>query len=93
MKKYKRIPRPVTVEVLSPYTIRVTFDDGIVHDTNLAGDLWGPVFEPLKDPAYFAQVRVEDGVVVWPNGLDLDPLVLHGDEQPARRSGRHADTT
>jgi len=23
------------------------------------------------------------GTVVWPNGADLDPLVLHGDFEPA----------
>lgn len=82
MEKLERVPRPVAVEVLPPYGIPVTFDDGVVHDTELARELWGPIFEPLKDPAYFAQVRVEDGDVVWPNGLDLDPLVLHGDFPP-----------
>jgi hypothetical protein len=37
------------------------------------------VFEPLSDPAYFSQVRVDEdaGTIVWPNGADLDPLVLH----------------
>ena len=31
------------------------------------------VFEPLKDPAYFAQVRVEPdiGTIVWPSGAQL----------------------
>ena len=50
MKRYERIPRPVAVEVLPPYAIRVTFDDGVVNDTDLAEQLWGPMFEPLKDP-------------------------------------------
>ena len=37
--------------------------------------------EPLQDPAYFRQVHVDPelGTVVWPNGYDLDPDVLHGD--------------
>ena len=37
-------------------------------------------FEPLRDPEYFAQVRVdtEPGSVAWPNGADLDPDVLYG---------------
>ncbi|MGQ0431507.1 MAG: DUF2442 domain-containing protein [Microthrixaceae bacterium] len=92
MTKLKRIPRPVAVEVLPPYAIRVTFDDGVVNDTDLADELWGPMFEPLKDPAYFAQVRVEGGDVVWPNGLDLDPVVLHGDEEPAHRRPQRSGT-
>ena len=37
------------------------------------------VFEPLNDPRFFSQIRVDDdaGTIVWPNGADLDPLVLH----------------
>jgi Protein of unknown function (DUF2442) len=44
----------------------------------------GPVFEPLRDPAFFAKVRVDPelGTVVWLNGADLAPEVLH--EQSAR---------
>src|SRR5215216_5050834 len=30
----------------------------------------GPMLEPLKDPAYFARVFVEDGALTWPNGYD-----------------------
>lgn len=42
-------------------------------------------FVPLRDLSYFAQVRVdpEAGTIVWPNGADLDPLVLYGDFAPA----------
>lgn len=48
------------------------------------------MFEPLADPDFFAQVRVDDalGTVVWPNGADLDPLVLHGDFEPAAQVSR-----
>ena len=46
------------------------------------------MFEPLKDPAFFAQVFVDHGTVCWPNGLDLDPLVLHGDREPARSANQ-----
>jgi hypothetical protein len=36
--------------------------------------------EPLRDPAVFRQVRVDPELrmIVWPNGSDLDPDVLHG---------------
>ena len=47
------------------------------------------LFEPLKDPAFFAQVSIDHGTVVWPNGLDLDPLVLHGDFKPAALRSEH----
>ena len=83
MKKITKIPRVTAVEVQPPYGLRLTFDDGLTREVNLADELWGPMFEPLKDPAFFAQVFVEHGTVVWPNGVDLDPLVLHGDFEPA----------
>jgi len=37
------------------------------------------VFAPLRDPAYFARVRVnpELGTIYWPNDADWDPLVLY----------------
>ena len=83
MKKIAKIPRVTAVEVIPPHVLRLTFDDGLTRDVDLADELWGPMFEPLKDPAFFAQVSVDHGTVVWPNGVDLDPLVLHGDFEAA----------
>lgn len=88
MSATARIPRVVDVDVLPPFGLRVSFDDGVVREIDLADQLWGTMFEPLQDPAFFAQVTVDHGTVVWPNGLDLDPLVLHGDFEPADQPGR-----
>jgi Protein of unknown function (DUF2442) len=85
MKKIQQIPRVVSVVVVPPYGLRLGFDDGVERVVDLTRDLWGPMFEPLKDPDYFAKVIVDRGTVAWPNGLDLDPLVLHGDFEPAPR--------
>jgi hypothetical protein len=79
---------PVSVtsaQVLGHYRLRLGFTDGSSRDVDLTGELRGPVFEPLADPYFFAQVRVDKelGTVVWPNDADLDPLVLHGDFEPA----------
>ncbi|MHB8466630.1 MAG: DUF2442 domain-containing protein [Acidimicrobiales bacterium] len=81
------VPRVTAAEVIPPYSLRVTFDDGLVREVDLAEELWGPMFEPLKDPAVFALVKVdhEIGTVVWPNGADLAPEMLHGDHEPAHR--------
>ena len=83
MKKLPKIPRVTRVEVRPPYGLHLTFNDGLQRDVDLAQDLWGPVFDPLKDPDFFAQVSIDHGTVVWPNGVDLDPVVLHGDAEPA----------
>jgi len=48
--------------------------------------LRGPIFEPVRrDRALFEEVSVdrELGVVVWPNGADIDPDVLYGAAEPA----------
>ena len=76
----------VSLEVLAHYRLRLTFSDGLVRDVDL-GYLRdrGPIFEPLQDPDIFAEVVVDPDArtVVWPNGADLDPLVLHGDFESA----------
>ena len=90
MTKHARIPRVVNVEVQPPYRLRVTFDDGLTRDVDLADDLWGPVFEPLKDPAFFTRVFVELGALTWPNGFDLDPIALYDRMAAAGELSREA---
>lgn len=86
MKTGYRTPHVEKVEVPRAHVMRLTFDDGLVRELEfLAGSNQGTVFAPLDDPEYFARVRVdpEGRTVVWPNGVDLDPAVLHGDFEPA----------
>ena len=86
MKSKYRIPHVTTVEILRPHVMRLTFDDGLTRDLEfLVGGNEGTVFEPFDDPQFFSQVTVdpETRTVVWPNGVDLDAAVLHGDFNPA----------
>jgi hypothetical protein len=41
--------------------------------------LEGELFGPLRDPAVFAQVKLDSEIhtVVWPSGADFDPATLH----------------
>jgi hypothetical protein len=80
-----RIPHVQAVDVPRPHVMKVTFDDGLVRELQfITGVNDATVFAPLDDPDFFAQVAVdpESRTVVWPNGLDLDPAVLHGDFEP-----------
>jgi hypothetical protein len=71
-------------EPLEGYKLQLEFDDGSTRIVDLSDELWGPMAEPLRDTAYFRLVRVDQELrtVVWPNGFDLDPDVLHGDHEP-----------
>ena len=70
----------VQVEYLDGYRLRLRFEDGVkgVVDVSELVKFAG-VFAPLKDRAYFAQVRVNPdiGTICWPNDADLDPDVLY----------------
>ena len=69
----------VSVKPLGGYRLRVAFSDGSVgeHDFSSTAARDGEMVRPLKDPAFFARVFVELGALTWPNGFDLDPIVLH----------------
>ena len=74
------------VEVVSGFTLDLTFDDGSVRQVDVQPLLRGPLFAELKaSHELFAQVFVDPelGTIAWPNGADMDADVLHGDETPA----------
>lgn len=75
----KPLVRITAVEPRGGYVLRLTFSDGMVGDVDLADELWGEMFEPLKDPAVFSSVRLDEeaGTVSWPNGADFDPCSLY----------------
>ncbi len=77
--------RVTSIQPLKGYRLRVAFNDGVERDVDCAFLLHGTLGEPLRDPEYFRQVRVDDEArtAVWPNGLDPAPELLHGDCEPA----------
>jgi hypothetical protein len=80
---------------LDPYHLRVEFNDGVVRDIDCTFLLRGTLGEPLRDPDYFRQVRVDEDLrtIVWPNGLDPAPELLHGDHKPAGTTGDNSQPT
>jgi Protein of unknown function (DUF2442) len=55
------------------YELRIEFSDGIVKNVELSGELYGEVFEPLRDLSFFGKVRVSQATrtIEWPNGADF----------------------
>jgi hypothetical protein len=59
------------------YRLHIEFEDGVSGIIDLSSDLYGPMFEPLRDVRLFERAFVDDyGVICWPNGADLAPEVV-----------------
>ena len=70
--------RVVKVHALPDYHLEIEFADGVSGVLDYSHVLWGPVFEPLRDPARWAEAGIdEEGVVCWPNGADLAPDTMY----------------
>ena len=69
----------IEARYVGEYTIWLRFEDGTQGEIDLSGELDGPVFEPLKEPAYFRQfsVNAETGTIEWPNRADFAPEFLY----------------
>ncbi len=80
----KPMLRVTHVELLDDSHLRVHFNDGVIREIDCRFLMHGTLGEPLRDPNYFRQVRVdeESRTIIWPNGLDPSPELLH-DHQPA----------
>ena len=67
------------VQCLGGHRLRLRFDDGTSGEIDFSRERWKGVFAPLADPAYFAQVELDEelGTIVWPNGADIAPETLH----------------
>jgi hypothetical protein len=78
--------RVAHVEPLGGYRLRVRFASGEERDVDVERYLRGPVFEAVReDRALFEAVTIDEelGVIVWPNGADIDSAVLYGAREPA----------
>jgi hypothetical protein len=66
-------------EIVGDYILHVTFDDGTTQVVDLEPVLFGEMLGPLRDKDFFSQVRLDPEIktLVWPNGADFDPYVLH----------------
>lgn len=78
--------RIVKLAVFPEYRLQIEFEDGTAGTIDLAGDLHGPMFGPLRDKALFGKAFLDEfGVVCWPNGADYAPDAMY--EIVTHRSG------
>jgi len=66
------------------YKVWLSFNDGTEGEVDLASELYGQVFEPLKDKEFFKSFELEGRTLSWVNGADFAPEFLY--EQIASNS-------
>jgi hypothetical protein len=71
------LPSVIRAEYHGGFRIRLTFNDLSKGTVDFRPWLKGPVFEGLKDPAYFQKFFLDGGTIVWPNGADIAPETLY----------------
>lgn len=77
------MPHPIhrvhSFEIVDAYTLRVRFDDNTEQVINFQPVLAGELYGSLRDLSVFNRVRIDPEVhtLVWPNGADFDPAMLH----------------
>ena len=61
------------------FVVWLRFRDGTAGEVDLAQELWGEAFEPLRDVEYFKQFKLDPQfhTLVWPNDTDFAPEFLH----------------
>jgi hypothetical protein len=75
-------PRVTAVRHLPDHGLLVTFGTGERRRLDVRPYLAYAVFEVLRDPTVFAQVKADHGTVAWPGGIDLDPDSVYLDSVP-----------
>ncbi len=71
--------RVISFNIVAPYTLRVSFDDGKSEIINFEPVLYGFYYAPLRDLRLFESVQIDPEVhtLVWSNGADFDPATLY----------------
>ena len=84
------IHRVSSFQKVAPFTLRVQFDDGTSQTIDFRPILKGELYGPLQERSVFDQVRIDPEVhtLVWPNGADFDPAILHNwpESEPALKA-------
>lgn len=71
------LPLVTHAEHRGGFRLHLTFTDGAEGTVDFERWLEGPVFEALKEPAYFQRFFLDGGAVAWPNGADVAPETLY----------------
>ncbi|ADE13447.1 conserved hypothetical protein [Nitrosococcus halophilus Nc 4] len=69
-------PHITEAKYIDGYKLWLKFNDGTEGRIDLSSELYGEIFEPLKDINYFRQFSIQGNTVAWENGADFAPEFL-----------------
>lgn len=76
-------PRVVGVVAQKNHVLLISFSNGERRCFDLSPYLHYPVFQPLKNAAFFELATAAHGTVSWPQEIDFDPDTLYLESTPA----------
>ncbi len=65
-----------SAQYIKDYKIWLSFSDGAQGEIDLSSELFGELFEPLKEIKFFKSFELEDHTISWNNGADFAPEFL-----------------
>ncbi len=75
-------PRVIQAECREDHRILLRFSNGEQRLFDIRPYLDYPVYQPLRDLAYFLRGRVGHGTVTWPQEEDFCPDTLYLESRP-----------
>lgn len=67
----------IDAKYVEDYRVWLKFKNGKSGEIDLSEELWGEVFEPLKNKNYFKNFKVERSTITWKNEADFAPEFLY----------------
>ena len=61
---------------MTGYQLKLKFNNNEVRIVDLKDELFGEIFEPLKDKQFFKDFFISHNTIEWKNGADFAPEFL-----------------
>jgi len=75
----------VKAKYIDGYRVWLAFNDGAEGEIDLSSELYGEIFEPLKDVSFFKSFTLEGHTLSWSNGADFAPEFLRENITQSKR--------
>ena len=66
-----KLTKVISAKYIEKYKIEFEFNDGLKKIIDLQNQLWGEIFEPLKDQEFFKRFKLNPFTIEWENGAEV----------------------